>query len=73
MSSSCSTALSPGHPEPHRPRVHPGAPELRARPPGPGSVQRARPGNVRPQETQILRRGAEAAAHDQESPQGVHP
>lgn len=70
---SSSTALSPGHPQPHRPRVHPGAPDLRARPGRPGSVQRARPGNVRPEETQVLRRGAEAAADDQEGTQGLHP
>lgn len=67
-----STALIPGHTQPHRPRIHSGARDLRPRPSRPGSIQRARPGNVRPQETQILCRGAEATAHDQKSPQGLH-
>nr|XP_020496673.1 hepatic leukemia factor-like isoform X1 [Labrus bergylta] len=67
------TAASRDTPQPHRPRVHPGSHHLRPRPRRPGSVQRARPGDVRPQETQILRRRAEAAADDQEGPQGVHP
>lgn len=70
---SCRAAFGSGHPQSHRPRVHPGPAELRAGPGGPGSVQRSGTGNVRPQETQVLRRGAEAAAHDQEGSQGVHP
>lgn len=61
------------HSQPHRPRLHPGSCRIRARPGRPGSVQRAGPGDVRPTQTQVLGRGAETAAHDQESSQGVHP
>lgn len=61
------------HSQPHRPRLHPGSRWIRAGPGWPGSVQRPGAGDVRPTQAQVLGRGAETAAHDQESSQGLHP
>lgn len=61
------------HSQPHRPRLHPGPGGIRARPGRPGSVQRAGPGDLRSSQAQVFSRGAETAADDQESSQGLHP
>lgn len=70
--SPCRSPQLQKHSQPHRPRLHSGSHQLRARPSWPGFVQRARPGDVRPTQTQVLGGGAETTAHDQESSQGLH-
>lgn len=70
--SPCRSPQLQKHSQPHRPRLHSGSHQLRARPGRPGFVQRAGPGDVRPTQAQVLGGGAETTAHDQESSQGLH-
>ena len=63
----------PGHPQPHRPGVHPGPGRVQPGPRRPGPLQRPGSGSVRPPQEEVLGGGAEAPAHDQEGPQDLHP
>lgn len=55
------------HGEHQRRQRHHG--ELWPRPSGPGIIERAGPGGLRPEAAPLLRRGAETSAHDQEGSQ----
>lgn len=73
LMSPCRPAHLQKHSQPYWPGHHSGSSQLWPRPGWSGSVQRARPGDVWPAQTQVLCGGAETTAHDQESPQGLHP
>ncbi len=60
------------HTQSHRSRLHPGSGQIRARPRRPRPLQCPGTRNLRPTQAQILSRGAEAAAHDQEGAQDLH-